>query len=206
LDNQDIQDVIRECVSGNAEAWVRFVRSFQRLISSTVLKTARRFGQPSPDLLEDLVQDTYVRLCADGFRVLRELREPSAAFGLVQAVAYTTVQDHFRSALAQKRGGGLALVPLDAGGPDHAGHRPPIERAVLISEIHDMLCKVTSSPRDRLMFWLYYRHGFSSQAIAALPSIRISPKAVESALLRLTAGIRRRLIAPGPAKEFVKED
>jgi RNA polymerase sigma-70 factor (ECF subfamily) len=178
------------------------------VIAATVIKVARRFGPPSPDLIEDLVQDTYMRLCADSFRVLRQLRspEPNAAFGLVQAVAYTTVQDHFRGALAQKRGGGKLQVPLEAGGADTASQTPSVERAVLIGQIDDMLSSVTSSRRDRLIFWLYYRHGFTSQAIAALPSIRISSKAVESALLRLTSAIRRRMLAQSPVKEFVKED
>jgi RNA polymerase sigma-70 factor (ECF subfamily) len=47
--------------------------------------------------------------------------------------------------------------------------------------------------RDRTVFWLYYQQGFSAKAIAALPSIGLSEKGVESAILRLTREVRNRL-------------
>jgi RNA polymerase sigma-70 factor (ECF subfamily) len=48
--------------------------------------------------------------------------------------------------------------------------------------------------RDRLIFWLYYQQGMSAKAIAALPTVGLTAKGVESALLRLTRQVRKRMV------------
>jgi RNA polymerase sigma-70 factor (ECF subfamily) len=199
LSTKDLQSTIRKCISGNPEAWVEFVQLFQPVIAGTALKVARRFCNPTPDQIDDLIQEVYLRVCDNGFRALRELRsqEPASAYGFVQAIAYASVHDYFRGALARKRGGGTLQVPLDDRETNQAQVPPQAERALLIREIDQILCSVTDNERDRSIFWLYYRHGFTSQAISDLPSVQISSKGVESTLARLTTAIRRRLLDPG---------
>ena len=45
--------------------------------------------------------------------------------------------------------------------------------------------------RDRLIFWMYYRQGFTAKAIAAIPSISLTVKGVEGVIQRLTGQLRR---------------
>jgi RNA polymerase sigma-70 factor, ECF subfamily len=71
------------------------------------------------------------------------------------------------------------------------------DRDLLIQQIDACLLTVASGPnsvRDRRIFWLYYRVGLAASAIAALPTIGLSTKGVESTLLRLTRQIRGHLV------------
>ena len=204
-----LDDLIQECLSGNQQAWTEFVARFHRVIAATVIKTARRFKQLSPDTADDLIQQTYLRICSDDFRALRMFRssEPKAIYGFVQSIAYSVVQDHFRSKFAITHGGAVPMVPLDLlSGRDVRDQSAPkeLENEVLIREIDDLLKGAPSSPeaeRDRTIFWLYYRQGLTAKAIAALPGIKLSAKGVESLIFRLTGELRRRMAelrtAPG---------
>jgi RNA polymerase sigma-70 factor (ECF subfamily) len=198
-----LADLIQECLSGtNQRAWNEFVNRFRRLIAGTILKTARRFENPSPETVDDLIQDTYLRICSDNFRARRTFRSsvPEAIYGLVQSIAYSVVQDHRRSAGASKRGGSAPTVPVDIlPGRDigDQGTAQKLEREILIQEIEGLLEAAFANPegeRDRRVFWLYYRHGLTAKAIAALPSVDLSAKGVESLIFRVTAEVRRRMV------------
>jgi len=188
--------LIRQCAAGNsAPAWNAFVEQFQPVIASTAIKTARHFGPCTTEAIDDLIQDTYLRIHTS--RVLQTFRsgEPKAIYGLLQAVTYSVVQDYFRNQGAQKRGGKVQTIPIDADlqGADSSG-ADAIERNALIAEIKEILHDVAPSPRDRRIFWLYYRHGLSTKAIARLASIGLSQKGVESVIQRLKEEVRRRFV------------
>ena len=193
------EELIRTCVAtGNAGAWEEFVRRFRAVIASTVLRTARRFGDCTPQLIDDLIQDTYLKICANRCRMLRDFRPdtPNAIFGLLKTVAFSVTQDHFRGGLAAKRRGALQESPLDryientvAGGEG----LPDVEREILIHQIDAQLtagAEPVTGPRDRQIFWLYYRHGMTTRAIAGIPGIGLTQKGVESAIQRLTNHVR----------------
>lgn len=61
-----VSDDIKALVDGDKAAWDQFVARYAGLILATI----RRFssGLPDPD---DLVQDVFLRLCKDDFRLLR---------------------------------------------------------------------------------------------------------------------------------------
>jgi RNA polymerase sigma-70 factor (ECF subfamily) len=44
--------------------------------------------------------------------------------------------------------------------------------------------------RDRALFWLYYRQGFTAEEIGRLTAIGLTAKGVESALRRVTTWLR----------------
>jgi RNA polymerase sigma-70 factor (ECF subfamily) len=113
------------------------------------------------------------------------------------------VRDHFKSIHTQKRGAGQLeqidenLVPPAA--EDSAGSPKVLERTVLIQEITRHLDLCLAGPdrdRNRRIFWLHYRAGLSARAIADLPGIRLTPKGVESILIRLTRDLRQRMADP----------
>jgi len=47
--------------------------------------------------------------------------------------------------------------------------------------------------RDCLIFWFYYQQGMSAKAIAALATVQLTAKGVETVIFRLTRCVRERL-------------
>jgi RNA polymerase sigma-70 factor (ECF subfamily) len=201
-----IENLVRRCATSHSpEAWQEFVRRFHRLIATVTLRTAGRLGDASKQTVDDLIQETYLKLCADNFRILRtfEQQHPDAFTGYVKVLTANVVRDHFKSLHTQKRGAGhLAPIEEDSiaiAADDTAGSPQSIERAVLIQEITRYLDLCLAGPdrdRNRRIFWLHYRAGLSARAIAGLPGIRLSAKGVESILMRLTKDLRQRMAEP----------
>jgi RNA polymerase sigma-70 factor (ECF subfamily) len=185
-------------------AWGEFVRRFHRLIATVALRVTRRWGEPSPQLIDDLVQETYLKLCANNFRMLRRFKShhPDAFYGYLKVVTANLVHDHFKAAHSSKRGSGAIEIAADGqvqSGPDALGTASAVkscERGILLRELDATLSKVAAGPhleRDRKVFWLYYRVGLTADAIAGLPYIGLSTKGVESSLLRLTRLLRQEI-------------
>jgi len=188
----------------DAAAWGEFVRRFHRLIATVALRVARRWGEPSPQQIDDLVQETYLKLCADNFRMLRgfKSRHPDAFYGYLKVVTANLVHDHFKAARSSKRGSGTIEIAVDEqvqSAPDSLGAASAAknsERGILLREVDDALSRVAAGPhleRDRRLFWLYYRVGLTADAIAGLRFIGLSTKGVESSLLRLTRLLREEI-------------
>jgi RNA polymerase sigma-70 factor, ECF subfamily len=201
-----VGELVRRCAgSADIYAWEEFVRRFHRPIAMVVWRTANRLGDSSPHTVDDLIQDTYVKLCADSFRILRDVEErhPGGFIAFAKVVAANVVRDHFKYLHSLRRGASwLQESPEDfdpAAGEDSIGSPKSIERAVLIREIERHLeCSLNTLDRDRdfRIFWLYYRSGLSAAAIAALPGTNLTTKGVESLILRMTRELRARIMAP----------
>ena len=201
-----IEELVRRCsASRSADAWEEFVRRFHRLIATVILRTAARLGDSSRQTVDDLIQETYLKLCAEDFRILRsfEQQRPDAFIGYIKVVAANVARDHFKSSHTRKRGAGhveqleVDLVPL--AGDDSAGSAQSIERAVLIREISQILETCLAGPdqeRNTRIFWLHYRSGLSARAIADLPGMMLTTKGVESIILRITRELRMRMAEP----------
>lgn len=135
-------------MSNETSAWEGFVRRFHRPIAAVVLRMAGRLGDSSTQTVDDLIQETYAKLCGDSFRLLREFdqRHPDAFIGFVRVVAANVVPDHFKSWHCKKRGANkiesISETFVPSAGEDHSGSATAMERAVLISEIerHLNLC------------------------------------------------------------------
>ena len=65
-----------------------------------------------------------------------------------------------------------------------------LELKVLVREIDKQL---GCPPRDRNVFWLYYREGLTAAEIAAIPAVGLSVKGVESLIHRMGAELRERM-------------
>lgn len=191
-----IPQLIAVCTSESSEgAWTEFVRRFWPLITRAVTKALHRSGKFSNELVDDLTQDTFIKLCHDNFRVLRAvaIAHENAFLGFLRAVAAHTAEGYFRKAAALKSGGGQALeidhLPAPQASRD-ASSEP--ERRVLLEKIDAILKTHVHEPnfkRDYAIFWLYFRDGLTAKEIAASPGVTLSVKGVESALIRLTRRI-----------------
>ncbi len=198
-----IEELVRRCsFLGELGAWEEFVRRFHRLIATIVLRTSARMGDPSKQTVDDLIQETYLRFCADNYRILRnfEHRHPNAFLGFVKVVAANVVRDHFKSSYSQKHGTNrieeINEESFAMAGEGSDGNPRAIERAVLLGEIKHHLASCLSGPdqqRNSNIFWLYYRTGLTASAIAALPGVALSTKGVESLILRMTRDLRARM-------------
>ena len=193
------EELVHTCLhSGDEPAWVEFVRRFQPLIARVVFRIARQWGESGSSVIDDLIQETYLKLCADGLRVLRTFKpeHPDAIYGYIKVLAANLAHDHFKAAHSKKRGGGT--VPDSTEGKDLGlkvaaqSSSAALERQILIGQIDSCLKRVASE-RDRRIFWLYYRVGLAASAIGCLPNIGLTTKGVESTLLRLTRDVREQL-------------
>jgi RNA polymerase sigma-70 factor (ECF subfamily) len=200
------------CFRGGGEtAWAEFVRRFQPLIARVVLRVARQWGESSPQVVDDLIQDTYVKICSERGRLFQSFTSPhaDAIYGFIKVFTANLVHDHFKASRAEKRGGvsiNNAVETSDAAPrtADSKCTEALIERKILIQQVDACLKTLPSgacSERDQRIFWLYYRVGLAASAIADLPSIGLTTKGVESTLVRLTKQIRQRLVEKVEARE-----
>jgi RNA polymerase sigma-70 factor (ECF subfamily) len=199
-------ELVLTCLRTDDEsAWTEFVRRFHPLISAVVIRVARRWGEGSPAVMDDLVQETYLKLCSDRNIILNTFKtqEPEAVFGFVKVFTANLVHDHFKALNSRKRGRRITSSLIE--GEPGERFEPAflesevLERAILMSQIDDALKSKDLGPnaeRDRRIFWLYYRVGLPCSAIAALPKVKLTVKGVESTLVRLTRYVRERLIEP----------
>jgi RNA polymerase sigma-70 factor (ECF subfamily) len=178
-------------------AWQEFVRRYHPLIARTILKSVHRRGHVSPDLVEDLVQEVFLKLCGKDFHTLKSFdpHHDQAIPGLLTVIACNVVQDHFRSAASEKRGGALEYelnkvpLPTEAGATSSA-----IEEGVLLKEI-DRLLQVFPE-RDRTVFWLRYRSGLNAKEISEMQGIGLTVKGIQSLLSRIRRHVWELLASP----------
>jgi RNA polymerase sigma-70 factor (ECF subfamily) len=206
-------ELVKACAgSRDAALWQEFIRRFQPVIAAAVLRRARQWGEPSRQTLDDLVQETYLKLCDNNSTLLRsfESRHPDSIFGFLKVVSANIVNDHFKAELAEKRGGGQTDAFDDASTVlSFPNTSNSMEQRVLLKEIDHLLASIETGAdahRNCTVFWLYYRAGLSASAIASLPSIRLGVKGVESLVHRMTRNLRvlvekRDLTTHGEGKE-----
>jgi RNA polymerase sigma factor (sigma-70 family) len=201
-------DLLAECArSGTSGAWEEFIRRFNPVISRSVLRVAMRYGTSDRAQIDDLVQESYLKICANGCKLLKTftLREPESIFAYLKVVASNVALDYFKSRNAEKRKTETesvtledAVVPTASDNSQSSLH--PAERAVLINQIDRRLIAVLPASelkRARTVFWLYYRVGFTASAIASLPGLGLTTKGVESLLFRMTGLVREALVGVG---------
>jgi RNA polymerase sigma factor (sigma-70 family) len=181
---RNIAQVLRDCLeSGASSRWEAFIELAQPIIAAAVFKTITRWGSTDRSIADDLIQDTFARLCARDYRALHNFRgqDSTALCAYLRVIAASVTTDHFRAEHAP-------AVSLDD--PDRA---PPvaddspsreIERHLLLDRIDK--CLAAQKERDRRIFWLYHRQGFTPKSIAALPAIEMGVSGIETLLYRLT--------------------
>lgn len=158
-------------VSGNKPAWDGFVRRYAGLILSSV-RTLVREGTEA----EDILQEVFVRLCKDDFRLLKTYDPARAGLSTwLTIVARSTARD------VQRR------------------HRPPQyalddvpERLLAVSDVHAEPLKLPKdllSARQQLVLTMLYERDMDVAEIAK--ALDVDPQTVRSthhkAMLKLRA-------------------
>ena len=117
-DPRGLADLLRGGMADGATAvdWEDFAERVHGPIAAAVVRGLRQFGAiPTRELVDDLVQDTYVKLCADDLAALRRFRgeRPEALVAYLRIVACNVARDHVRAQVAEKRGSGRVDAPGD---------------------------------------------------------------------------------------------
>jgi RNA polymerase sigma-70 factor (ECF subfamily) len=195
-----VNDLAKACAHSAAAAeWDEFVHRCVPLAAMVAARVARMWlGEAPPAVVDDIVQEVFLKLCEQERRILRDFepRGEESFLGLLRIVAASVANDHFRRQSSVKRGGRVttsALLEEEAPMPADGAHQAAqMQRAALMAQLDSMM---RSAPevipnRDRLLFWLYYRQGFTAEEIARLSGAGLSAKGVESALRRVTMWLR----------------
>jgi len=202
-------ELIRACAETNDDrAWEEFVARTQRPISLSIRHTAMQWGKDPQQYIEDLLQETYLKLCANRCRALLEFarqHEEDAVMGYIKTIAINLAHDHFKGLHSQKRGGGETNQLLEEFDPPSQsgslGGPEAMEREIFLKQVDERLqaCAAGSNrERDCLIFWFYYLQGMSARAIAELATIELTAKGVESVLTRLMRCVREHMVAGLP--------
>jgi RNA polymerase sigma-70 factor (ECF subfamily) len=188
--------------SDELQAWEEFVREAHTPVASAVYLTLARWGKPSKERVEDLVQETFLKLCEGGFGLLKAFRSDrqEALPAYLRAIAANVVIDAQRTRVAARRGSGAEPLELDearnAVASDEASEHTveAVERRMLVARVGE--CLSGCAARDRQVFWLYYRQGFTTKAIAGIAAFGLTESGVESLIRRLTLVARKCLNVP----------
>jgi len=158
-------------IAGNKAAWDGFVRRYAGLILSAV-RTLMREGTEA----EDVLQEVFVRLCKDDFRLLRTYDPARAGLSTwLTIVARSTARDIQRRRRAPQSA--LEDVP---------------ERLLAVSDVHAeplRLPKDLLSPRQQLVLTMIYERDMNVAEIAQ--ALNVDPQTIRSthhkAMLKLRA-------------------
>jgi RNA polymerase sigma-70 factor, ECF subfamily len=190
----DLAAVLRRCLAtGDRADWEGFMELTQPLVAAGVLRGLGRFGSPQRELADDLVQETFLKLCSNSFRILRAFRGDNglALQVYLKTIAASVVVDHLRASSAQKKGEGKRPANIDDVAPFLAvddQQFAEFERRAMLERVEE--CLEGQEERNRTIFWLYHRQGLTPKAIASLGGIGMSSDGVETALYRLTRAVR----------------
>lgn len=198
----DISHFLHLCLTSDApHGCDGFVRAARTIIAATIMRTTQASRQLAADEVEDLVQETFVKLFGDDKRVLRRIRaeHPGALVVYLKTVAASVTADSLAARGALRRGREYGHKPLhEVLELPHDCHTTnPMEREILLREIARYLDqKPGVTPRDKSIFWLHYRHGFTARAISEICSLKLTQKGVEAAIQRLLQIVRDRFKEP----------
>src|SRR5579864_928638 len=190
-----IRELLQLCLSTDSEEhWREFVRRTQPLIASVLINTLRRWREPAPSLVDDLIQDTYVKLFANDRKALRSIKNEyeNTIFGYLKVVASNVVRDHFRQPANKADEIELSDAVLPPG-PQDRERLEFLQKKEQVKGILETLSSSETYERDVGIFWLFYEQGYTAKEISLLPTAGLTVKGVEAVLLRLTRYVRGKL-------------
>jgi RNA polymerase sigma-70 factor (ECF subfamily) len=194
----ELAGIIRKCQQKpGAEEWAELIRSLQPILARVAYRVACEWGVGNASETDDILQESFLKIGAHDGQLLRRLPldDVGSALAYLKVTTANCARDYLRAKYADKRGQDVT-VQVDASmdellpGADHAS----LDRNILFLQIDQAL---DASPRDRSIFWMYYRQGFTANEIAAIPAFGLTQKGVESLLFRYSGLVRKALETGG---------
>jgi RNA polymerase sigma-70 factor (ECF subfamily) len=196
LENLPLSELWRNCVDqpANEPAWDELSRRIRPAIARIACRLCNRWNTSRKQEIEDVIQDIWLKVMEHARGSRAEIPgDDEGALAYLRALAANAARDSLRHRFAAKRGQELTsplvdrheLLARQIGSADMEAH-------VLFCQVRDLL---EGSDRDRAIFWLYYRQGFTAKEIAAMPATGLTPKGVESLVYRMVSALRDRVAA-----------
>ena len=212
-ESQDFAGLWRRCAACDAD-WEPLVRRVEPTLRSALAGLGRSYGVPlTRDLVDEVLQETYVRLFQNDRRVLRGCRgsSESTIMSYLRRVARSALIDWLRARRAVKRGPGTELsIDLQEGIQDETGSQElagvatnPIDD-IYVEELRGRFrreCWYVASPRGTALrdIWITERmvvDGWTSQEAANV--VELAPATVATVITRMRRELRRKgLQVPG---------
>lgn len=195
MNDTDVASILERCLKDDGAAnWELFIRHAQPVVASAVLRALSYGPSTNRDLADDLIQDCFLKICANEYRILRNFRgrDSVALRAYLRAIAGSVVMDHFRQRHAKPT---VDLEGVASALASHDSTAENLDRNKLLERVED--CLRSHDDRSRRIFWLYHRQGLTPRSISALPGIGMATGGVETAVYRLTAAVRNCLRKAG---------
>jgi RNA polymerase sigma factor (sigma-70 family) len=191
LNDAPIRKVVEHFLqSQDPDAWAEITKRLRPIIRAAAAKRLRRSNQLAPpELLEDIEQDTHLKLMARNYEVLRNLKwgHDEAIYPYVAVAATRVVLDRLRK---------NKITPVSLDENQHTVRPKAIDDNIRREQIDKCLFTLSHEPnfkRDRAIFWLFYCWGYRAGQIARLPSVNLPEKTVENILQRLRGVVKSLL-------------
>jgi len=177
--------------AGDAELWEELIAKLQPIFARAIYRIAATWGTVISDEIDDVVQETFLKLGAGRQdAILRaNLTSEAATTAYLKVMAANTARDYYKAKYSGKRG--LELLSAGVQLEEIASSNGlDTDREILLSQIDSAL---EADERDRTVFWLYYRQGLTAREISLIPAFRLSVKGVESLIYRLTSTVKNAI-------------
>jgi RNA polymerase sigma-70 factor, ECF subfamily len=177
--------------AGDAALWEELVAKLQPIFARAIYRIAATWGTVSAGEVDDLIQETFLKLGAgrQDAMLRANLNSEAATKAYLKVMAANTARDYFKAKHSGKRGFELLSdgVRLEEIASANSADR---DREILLFQIDSAL---QADERDRAVFWLYYRQGLTAREISLIPAFRLSVKGVESLIYRLTSAVKNAI-------------
>ena len=143
--------LLQTCLEfGSAGDWECFIKAVHPLIASTIYRRICSTQFYTPALVDDLIQDTFVKLCNDSFAALRRFRSdsPAALAVYIKVTSFRVAEDFVDRERARGNRDGYRDVGLDDVAETLAAAdsvTKKTERALLLEQVDK--CLRESAPR-----------------------------------------------------------
>jgi RNA polymerase sigma factor (sigma-70 family) len=214
LKNLSNTELIKRCAqdSSDQSAWTEFYTRFDEHIRLMLVRECRRKHLNANNILEDLVQDVYMRLVQKKCKALWDYKAANddSIYSYLAVIAHSVVCGYLAREGAQKRrhhessldapavsssaDDDLRLIDTirnDEPDPD-ANLIRESERQEIEYQLDKVLTKNTRE-RDKLIFKLYFNEGFSPVQIAAQCGALLSEKRIGNIITELKKRLAEQL-------------
>ncbi|MHC5003565.1 MAG: RNA polymerase sigma factor [Planctomycetota bacterium] len=177
---------LEACIAGDKQAWDRLVERCAPVIYATVRRTLGRREGPGPVEVEDCVQDVFIRIVRDDFRLLRTYDPERAQLTTWLALVARSV------AIDQLRRRRLPTVPLEPAAA--AGRDAPASAGEGSLETSQLPLHLLTA-RQRLVLHLLFDRGMTVGQAAAL--IGVDEQTIRSTKHKALIRLRRQMAEEG---------
>lgn len=192
-DDPDYATLYRDCVQsqGRSTACDLLFEYLRPLLLRIARRISRQFDALAD--LDDVQQEIHLKMISAAATISNKMpTHPRDAVAYLSVVAANAGRDYFRGRKVALRVQESVLDIQQLAdrvvGRTEASNKADTE--ILFSRIEECL---SGSPREKIIFRLYYRQGFSAREIADIKALSLTVAGVESVIFRLTGQIRKCL-------------